>query len=221
MMPMLYSWIQLIPSQSNFGQGFPSRRVLIRFFRTMNTAPDLKRYIKGLNMSIKHFSRIKTVSDFGTLDCTRLRKVELAVETSWSMWEWRACCENLRNLLFLAELSIDLGSQGYGGFDVFLTILGQLPSLAKLVLDGVREDQAHHGMPVLTNDHDEDRTVSEKPQEIDQEASPSQVCKEISYVPKFNLILKSRARAGLHPSLSSSCCPLAMEAQSGFKNSYR
>jgi hypothetical protein len=139
-MPILYSRVHIIPPP----RYRPEERddlVPMRFIRTMNTAPAAREFVESLGVSTQQFSRISPAPGLEGSGFTRLRKVSLAVKHHWSAWEWEACCANLRNLPALSELRVDLQRRCKTDFRPFYQILGQLPHLSVLTLEGVDSDR--------------------------------------------------------------------------------
>jgi hypothetical protein len=107
----------------------------------MNTSPAVRVHIESLGISTQRFSRISSSPGLEGYDFTRLSKLSLAVTHVWSTRQWEACCANLRNLPVLSELHVDLRKKCHEDFRPFYRMLGQLPHLSILTLEGVCSDR--------------------------------------------------------------------------------
>jgi hypothetical protein len=134
--PMLYSRIQLIPPP-RYKPLTKDRRASMKLVRTINAAPAAREHIRSLGVFTRHFSKFEFVPSLEGFAFTRLTKVHLAVAYDWSTREWDVCCNNLCNLPALSDLRLDLRRQCKHDFRPFCRILGQLPHLSVLTLDGV------------------------------------------------------------------------------------
>jgi hypothetical protein len=170
MMPILYSQVHIIPYPRRTPQA-QDTLVPVQFVRTMNTSPALREHVRCLDISIQDFARISPAPGREGFAFTRLGKVSLTLTHDWSAREWEECCTNLRNLPVLSELHVGLSrlKEYKDDFRPFYRILGQLPLLSKLTLEGVSTDRS--GYDAL------DWSIEGTEYKLEEKEALSQVCR--------------------------------------------
>jgi hypothetical protein len=187
MVPILYSQVYIIPPLRYIPQP-RDHYVPMQFVRTMNETPAIRAHVKSLGITTKSFFRIKPLSDIEGFGFARLSKVSLTVMDNWSTQEWEACCTNLRNLPVLSELHVDLRNlkEYKDNFRPFYRILGQLPRLSILTLEGVGTDRSRHEALKWGSDATE--------YEFEEERTLFQVCRSQRYPKSLLIHISARKR---------------------------